>query len=151
MGTFTLVLIIVLVLLAVGLLFPFVFWVEFHAGKTGAEVKLFLFKRLLWTYEKVWKEEEPEAKPEPKPEPEETPQAEQKAEAEGKEEAKPVVAEAPQAKPEVESKEEFKEVAEALKQLGYKPSEIRPVMKKLEKENGSTDELIRKALAMLIK
>ncbi|MBR3265120.1 MAG: Holliday junction branch migration protein RuvA [Erysipelotrichaceae bacterium] len=50
-----------------------------------------------------------------------------------------------------DSKEELKEVAEALKQLGYKPSEIRPVMKKLEKENGSTDELIRKALAMLIK
>ena len=50
-----------------------------------------------------------------------------------------------------DSKEELKEVAEALKQLGYKPSEIRPVIKKLEKENGSTDELIRKALAMLIK
>jgi hypothetical protein len=109
MGTFTLVLIIVLVLLAIGLLFPFVFWVEFHAGKTGAEVKLFLFKRLLWTYEKVWKEEEPETKSEAKPEPEETPPAEQKAETEEKESPKPVVAEAPQAKPEVESKKEAKE------------------------------------------
>ena len=52
---------------------------------------------------------------------------------------------------EKESREELKDVAEALKQLGYKPAEIKPVMKKLEKESGSTDELIRKALAMLIK
>ena len=111
MGTFTLVLIIVLVLLAVGLLFPFVFWVEFHAGKTGAEVKLFLFKRLLWTYEKVWKEEEPETKPQPKSE--EKPTQEEKVEEPKKEEAKPVVAEAPKpavaeespTEPKTESKE----------------------------------------------
>ena len=50
-----------------------------------------------------------------------------------------------------EKREELKDVAEALKQLGYKPAEIKPVMKKLEKETGSTDELVRKALAMLIK
>ena len=42
-------------------------------------------------------------------------------------------------------------VAEALKQLGYKPTEIRPVMKKLANEKGSTDELMKKALAMLVK
>ena len=48
-------------------------------------------------------------------------------------------------------REELNDVAEALKQLGYKPAEIKPVMKKLEKETGSTDELVRKALAMLIK
>ena len=50
-----------------------------------------------------------------------------------------------------EGNEELKDVAEALKQLGYKPSEIRPVVKKLQNEKGSTDELIKKALAMLIK
>ena len=50
-----------------------------------------------------------------------------------------------------DKREELKDVAEALKQLGYKPAEIKPVMKKLEKETGSTDELVRKALAMLIK
>ena len=47
--------------------------------------------------------------------------------------------------------EELGDVAQALKQLGYKPVEIRPVMKKLTKEKGSTDELIRKALSMLMK
>lgn len=47
--------------------------------------------------------------------------------------------------------EEMHDVAEALKQLGYKSTEIRPVMKKLAKEKGSTDELIRKALALLMK
>ena len=43
------------------------------------------------------------------------------------------------------------DVAEALKQLGYRPAEIKPVIKKLARESGSTDELVRKALAMLIK
>ena len=104
MGTFTLVLIIVLVLLAIGLLFPFIFWVEFHAGKTGAEVKLFLFKRLLWTYEKVWKEEEPEDLPK---EEEKVEAADEKTEPAAA--PKPVVVEAPQAKPEIESKKESKE------------------------------------------
>lgn len=47
--------------------------------------------------------------------------------------------------------EELNDVADALKQLGYKPAEIKPVIKKLEKEKGSTDELIKKALVMLIK
>ena len=47
--------------------------------------------------------------------------------------------------------EDLKDVAEALRQLGYKPAEIKPVIKKLGKENGSTDELIRKALSMLMK
>ncbi|MBR4470601.1 MAG: Holliday junction branch migration protein RuvA [Erysipelotrichaceae bacterium] len=50
-----------------------------------------------------------------------------------------------------DSSEELKDVAEALKGLGYKQTEIRPVMKKLVNEKGSTDELIRKALAMLMK
>ena len=53
--------------------------------------------------------------------------------------------------PEQKESDELKDVAEALKQLGYKPAEIKPVIKKLEKEKGSTDELVRKALAMLIK
>ena len=47
--------------------------------------------------------------------------------------------------------EALNDVSDALKQLGYKPSEIKPVMKKLANEKGSTDELIRKALAMLAK
>ena len=51
----------------------------------------------------------------------------------------------------VENSEELSDVAEALKQLGYKPTEIRPVMKKLANEKGSTDELMKKALAMLVK
>ena len=51
----------------------------------------------------------------------------------------------------IDSTEELKDVAEALKGLGYKQTEIRPVMKKLANEKGSTDELIRKALAMLMK
>ena len=51
----------------------------------------------------------------------------------------------------VQNNETLNDVSEALKQLGYKSAEIRPVMKKLEKEEGSTDELVRKALAMLIK
>ena len=45
----------------------------------------------------------------------------------------------------------LKEVQDALKQFGYKPQEIKPVMKALRNENGSTDELIKKALSMLIK
>lgn len=43
------------------------------------------------------------------------------------------------------------EVSDALKQLGYKPTEIKNVLKKLNSEKGSTDELIKKALSMLIK
>ena len=45
----------------------------------------------------------------------------------------------------------LKEVQEALKQFGYKPQEIKPVIKALRNENGSTDELVKKALKMFIK
>ncbi len=47
--------------------------------------------------------------------------------------------------------QDLSDVAEALKQLGYKSAEIRPVIKKLSKESGTSDELIRKALSMLMK
>ncbi|MBQ2510232.1 MAG: Holliday junction branch migration protein RuvA [Erysipelotrichaceae bacterium] len=43
------------------------------------------------------------------------------------------------------------DVSDALKQLGYKPAEIKGVLKKLEKEDGSTEELIKKALSLLMK
>ena len=43
------------------------------------------------------------------------------------------------------------DVTEALKSLGYKPSEIRPIVKELSKDNLSTDEYIRRALSMLVK
>ena len=46
---------------------------------------------------------------------------------------------------------DLSDVAEALKALGYKPSEIRPVMRKLATEKGSTDELVKKALSLLMK
>jgi len=47
--------------------------------------------------------------------------------------------------------EKLNDVYEVLKQFGYKQAEIKPVLKKLEKEEGSTDELIKKALSMFIK
>ena len=47
--------------------------------------------------------------------------------------------------------ENLSDVADALKALGYKQQEIRNVLKKLNNEEGSTDELIRKALSILIK
>lgn len=43
------------------------------------------------------------------------------------------------------------DVSEALKSLGYKTSEIKPIIKELAKEDLSTDEYIKRALAMLIK
>ena len=44
------------------------------------------------------------------------------------------------------------DVLEALKNLGYKPSEIKPVLKELSKEPGlSADEYLKRALAMFIK
>lgn len=46
--------------------------------------------------------------------------------------------------------DKLQDVLEALKALGYRPSEINPVLKKLEKESGSIDELVKKALSMLI-
>ena len=45
----------------------------------------------------------------------------------------------------------LKEVKEALKQFGYKAQEIKPVMKALRNEYGSTDELVKKALKMFVK
>ena len=47
--------------------------------------------------------------------------------------------------------ETLNDVGDVLKQFDYKQAEIRPVLKKLEHEEGSTDELIKKALAMLVK
>ena len=45
----------------------------------------------------------------------------------------------------------FNDVSDALKALGYKVAEIKPVLKKLQNEVGSTDELVRKALNMFAK
>ena len=45
----------------------------------------------------------------------------------------------------------LKDVVDALKQFGYKPQEIKPVIKKLKNEKGSTDELVKKALKMFVK
>ena len=47
--------------------------------------------------------------------------------------------------------EKLVDVSDALKQFGYKPAEIKGVLKKIEKEEGSTEELIRKALSLLAK
>ena len=47
--------------------------------------------------------------------------------------------------------EKLKDISDALKQLGYKASEINPVLKKLASEDLSEDELMRKALSMLVK
>jgi len=44
----------------------------------------------------------------------------------------------------------LKDVEEALKSLGYRSPEIKPVLKKLKNEDGTTDELIKKALKLLI-
>lgn len=49
------------------------------------------------------------------------------------------------------SDEKLSDVSDALKQFGYRPAEIKQVLKKIERENGSTDELIKKALSMLVK
>jgi Holliday junction DNA helicase RuvA len=47
--------------------------------------------------------------------------------------------------------EKLRTASEALKSLGYKPSEIKSVIKKLSEEDMSEDEYIRKALGMLAK
>lgn len=47
--------------------------------------------------------------------------------------------------------EKLKDVEDALKQFGYKSQEIKPVLKALKNENGSTDELVKKALKMFVK
>lgn len=49
-------LVVVCVVALVLLFFPFKFNAEFDLGERGALVRLFLFKKLLWTYEKAWKE-----------------------------------------------------------------------------------------------
>ena len=49
-------LVVVCVVALVLLFFPFKFKAEFDLGERGALVRLFLFKKLLWTYEKAWKE-----------------------------------------------------------------------------------------------
>lgn len=43
------------------------------------------------------------------------------------------------------------DVVEALKNFGYKPSEIKPIIKELSKEDLSSSEYIRRALSMLVK
>lgn len=45
----------------------------------------------------------------------------------------------------------FKDVVDALKQLGYKINEIKPVLKQIAKENLSENEYIKKALGLLKK
>lgn len=47
--------------------------------------------------------------------------------------------------------DKMNDVVEALKQFGYKSQEIKPVIKALKNENGSTDELVKKALKMFVK
>ena len=47
--------------------------------------------------------------------------------------------------------ESLNEVVDALKTFGYKMQEIKPIIKKLENEKGSTDELVKKALQMFAK
>ena len=51
----------------------------------------------------------------------------------------------------VEVDDRLKDVQDALKQFGYKKQEIKPVMKALRNEKGSTDELVKKALKMFAK
>ena len=54
--------------------------------------------------------------------------------------------------PEVEvPQERLDDVSSVLNQLGYKPEEITPVLDRLKGQHGSTDELIKIALGMLIK
>lgn len=45
----------------------------------------------------------------------------------------------------------MQDVIEALKALGYKASEINPIIKQIEKEDLTTDAYIKKALALLLK
>lgn len=49
-------LVVVCVVALVLLFFAFRFNAEFDLGERGALVRFFLFKKLLWTYEKAWKE-----------------------------------------------------------------------------------------------
>lgn len=45
----------------------------------------------------------------------------------------------------------LQDVADALKSLGYKPNEIKPVLKEIGKEELTIDEYIKKALSLLMK
>lgn len=47
--------------------------------------------------------------------------------------------------------DKLNDVAEALKNLGYRPSEIKPVLKRLAEEDLDADEYLRRALAMFVK
>ena len=47
--------------------------------------------------------------------------------------------------------DKLNDVAEALKNLGYRPSEIKPVLKQLAEEDLDADEYLRRALAMFVK
>ena len=49
-------LVIVCVVALVLLFFPFRFYAEFDLGERGVLVRLSIFRKLLWTYEKAWKE-----------------------------------------------------------------------------------------------
>ena len=51
----------------------------------------------------------------------------------------------------VEVDDRLKDVQDALKQFGYRSQEIKPVIKALANEKGSTDELVKKALKMFVK
>ena len=58
MSVLSLGLILVAILAAVVLLFPVVFRVDFRLTESGFEANLFVFKKKIWNYTKVWKEEE---------------------------------------------------------------------------------------------
>lgn len=47
--------------------------------------------------------------------------------------------------------DKLNDVGEALKNLGYRPSEIKPVLKQLANEDLDADEYLRRSLAMLLK
>ncbi|MBO4358250.1 MAG: Holliday junction branch migration protein RuvA [Erysipelotrichaceae bacterium] len=49
------------------------------------------------------------------------------------------------------SDDKLSDVSDALKQFGYRPAEIRDVLKRIGDRDGSTDELIKRALSMLVK
>ena len=58
MSVLSLGLVLVAILATVVLLFPVVFRVDFRLTESGFEANIFVFKKKLWNYTKVWKEEE---------------------------------------------------------------------------------------------
>ena len=50
-----------------------------------------------------------------------------------------------------EDDDRFDDVIDALKKLGYKPQEIKPIIKQISKENLAEEEYIKKALQLLKK